>query len=296
MTLQRFFDDYYRPLRLRGRSHNTSRLYGCTIRTFGKFLERTPQLEDIADEMTLARFMDWRQSTRSPYSAEKERSQLMAMARLANERRMIPALPACQPGVLPDRPASAWTEDELQRLFAAAASTPGYVGRVPAGEYWAALVMTCYETTERIGAMLEVEPRHLRGSFLEVPGEIRKGGRRARVYELSDGLCDRLKRIAKVNRDRIFAWPHPRTYLWDRLRDDVMERAGLSGKRMAFQQVRRSSISHMARAAGDAAAIAFAGHVQPATTRKWYLDPRFVPRPQRPSDLLPRLDRPPAEG
>ncbi len=54
MTLNQFFTDFYRPLRLRGRSQNTSRLYGCTIRCFGKFLGREPQLADIADEMTLA--------------------------------------------------------------------------------------------------------------------------------------------------------------------------------------------------------------------------------------------------
>jgi integrase len=292
MTLQQFFDEVYRPLRLRGRSQNTSRLYGCTIRSFGRFLGRVPQLHDVADEMALARFLEHRQATRSPYSAEKERSQLMSLARLANERRMIAALPACQPCLLPDRTASAWTEDELHRLFAAAEATRGMVGAVSAGEWWAALLLCGWETTERVGAMLEVEPGHLRRPFLEVPGEIRKGGRRARVYELSDSLCDRLARLARVNRGRLFAWPHPRTYIWDRLKDDILARAGLAGKRLAFQQVRRSAISHMARAAGDAAAIAFAGHVQPATTRRWYLDPRFVPRPQRPADVLPRMDRP----
>lgn len=293
MTLQQFFDSTYRPLRLRGRSQNTSRLYGCTIRTLGKFLERPAMLADIADEMTLARFLEWRQATKSPYSAEKERSQLMSMARLANERRMIPGLPACQPCILPDRPAEAWTEDELRRLFAAAASTPGSVGRVPAGEFWAALVQTCFETTERIGAMLDVTRANFRRPFLHVPGEVRKGGRRARVYELSDSLCDRLERIGEVNREQLFAWPHPRTYLWDRLRDDIMRRAGLQRKRFAFQQVRRSAISHMARAAGDAAAIAFAGHAQANTTRRWYLDPRFSQRGQRPADLLPKLERKP---
>lgn len=292
MTLQQFFDDVYRPLRLRGRSQNTSRLYGCTIRSLGRFLGRVPQLQDVADEMTLARFLEHRQATKSPYSAEKERSQLMSMARLANERRLIPALPACQPCILPDRPAEAWTEQELRALFAAAESTAGTVGRVPAGEWWASLVQCCYETTERIGAMLDVTRENFRRPFLHVPGELRKGGRRARVYELSESLCDRLERIGTVNRERLFAWPHPRTYLWDRLRDDVMRRAGLQRKRFAFQQVRRSAISHMARAAGDAAALAFAGHAQPATTRRWYLDPRFSQRVQRPADLLPRLDGP----
>lgn len=289
MTLQQFFDDHYRPLRLRGRSPATSRLYGCTIRSFGKFLGRVPQLADLGDELLLARFIDHRSTSVSPYSAEKERSQLMAMARLANERRMIPSLPTCQPCVLPDRTASAWSEDELRRLFDAAGSTPGMVGNVPAGEFWTAIILTSFETTERIGALLEVRPEHYSRPFLHVPGEIRKGGRRARVYELSDDLCDRIERLAKLNVDRVFAWNHPRTYLWDRLKV-VLKRAGIVGKRLAFQQVRRSAISHMARAAGEAASLAFAGHAQSATTRKWYLDPRYVPRGAKPGDVLPRLD------
>lgn len=288
MTLQQFFDTHYKPLRLRGRAASTSRLYGCTIRSLGKFLEREPQLDDLADELLLARFVDHRATTRSPYSAEKERGQLMAMARLANERRMIAALPACQPCVLPDRTASAWSEDELHRLFAAAASMPGKVGNVQASEFWPAIIQCSFETTERIGALLEVRPENYGRPFLHVPGEIRKGGRRARVYELSDELCDRIERLAKANGDRVFRWNHPRTYLWDRLKV-VLKKAGMGGKRMAFQQVRRSAISHMAKAAGEAASLAFAGHAQSATTRKWYLDPRYVPRGAKPGDVLPKL-------
>lgn len=289
MTLKQFFDDVYRPLRLRGRSISTTRLYGCTIRSLEKFLGRTPQLADLADELLLAKFVDHRSTTRSPYSAEKERGQIMAMARLANERRMIPALPTCQPCVLPDRTASAWSEDDLRRLFAAAASTPGHVGNVSAGEFWTAIILASFETTERIGALLEVRPEHYSRPFLHVPGEIRKGGRRARIYELSHDLCDRIERLAAANVERVFLWDHPRTYLWDRLKT-VLKRAGIVGKRLAFQQVRRSAISHMAKAAGEAASLAFAGHAQSATTRKWYLDPRYVPRGAKPGDILPRLD------
>jgi integrase len=289
MTLTEFFDGFYRPLKLRGKSANTFRLYGCTIRAFGKFLGRTPLLEDIADEITLARYMDHRQERVSPYTAEKERSQIMAMARLANDRRMIPSLPSCEPSPLPDRVPVAWSEDELRRLFAAASTTPGFVGLVPASEYFTALITVCFETTERIGALLDVELAHYSRPWLTVPGEIRKGGRRARVYELSDHACDRIERLLLVNKDRIFAWKQAKTYLWDRLRK-ILDRAKLAGKRLAFQQVRRSAISHMARAANDAAAVAFAGHAQAATTRRWYIDPRYASRGPKPGDMLPRLD------
>ncbi len=285
MELQRFFDDYYRPLRLRGRSPATNKLYGCTIRAFGKFLTRPATLEDLADEVTLARFIERRQTQVSPYSTEKERSQLMSMAKLANERRMIPAMPSCQPSVLPDRVPQAWSDDELRRLFAAAASTQGRVGSVPASEFWPALILCAFESGERIGALLAAKPEHYGRPFLHCPAESRKGGRRARVYELSPELCDRLERV--MGTERIFTWPHPETYLWDRYKK-IRERAGITGKRQAFQQVRRSAISHIAKAGGDP--VAFAGHAQAATTKRWYLDPRMVPRGPRPSDLLPKLD------
>lgn len=289
MTLQQFFDNYYRPLKLRGKSESTFRLYGCTIRAFGKFLGRVPLLEDIGDEITLARFMDHRQASVSPYSAEKERSQLMALARLANDRRMIPSLPSCEPSPLPDRVPVSWSEDELRRLFRAASSMQGYVGLVPAGEYFPALITVTFETTERVGALLDLKPENYTRPFLTVPGEIRKGGRRARVYELSDEACSMLERLMTVNKDRIFKWQQARTYLWDKVKQ-ILSKAGIAGKRMAFQQVRRSAISHMARATNDATAVAFAGHAQAATTRKWYIDPRYLNRGPRPADMLPRLD------
>lgn len=285
MNLARFFADYYRPLRLRGRSPRTAALYYCTIRAFGKFLGREPRLDDLADEITLARFLEHRQATKSAYTAEKERSQLMSLARLANERRMIPALPTCPPSVLPDRVPAAWSEDDLRRLFAAAASAPGKVGPILASEFWPALILVAFESGERIGALLTVKPEHYARPFLHVPAEIRKGGRRARVYELSEEACGRIERV--MGRDAVFQWAFSPTYLWEKFKE-IKKRAGITGKRLAFQQVRRSAISHIAK--GGADPVAFAGHAQAQTTRKWYLDPRYTPRGPRPADLLPKLN------
>ena len=289
MLLSQFVADFYRPLRLRGRSPETARLYACTVRAFGRFLGHAPTLDDLADELTLARFVDDRTSTRSPYTAEKERTQLMALARLANERRMIPALPCCPPVVLPDRIATAWSADEMRRLYTAAASTPGTVAGVPAGLWWSSLVQVAWESGERIGALLEVRHEHYARPDLAIPGEIRKGGRRGRVYELTAGACDQLDGLLAAHQGpAVWPWPYAHTYVWDRMRK-ILSRAGLARRRLAFHQIRRSAISHFAAVGGEAAAVAFAGHANASTTRRWYIDPRLVDRGPRPGDLLPPI-------
>lgn len=290
MDLRHYFDQTYRPLRLRGRSANTTRLYHCTIRSLARFLERTPTLDDLADELTLARFLEHRQQTRSPYTAERERSALMAMARLAADRRLIPVMPLCEPCVLPDRIPAAWSEDELRRLYAAAGAVHGHVGVVPAGEWWTALIDVAFQSGERIGAIMATPARGWRRPHLEFDAVTRKGGRRGRVAQVSPDVADRLDAMIALRDagpdDPLFAWDRSRTYLWDRLRA-ILLRAGLTGRRLGFQQVRRSAVSHVARAGGDP--VAMAGHAQAATTRRWYLDPRYAQRGARPCDLLPRL-------
>lgn len=93
MTLKEFFKTTYRPLKLRGRSQNTARLYENLFKQFDRWLAAegiaTEGHIEHLDELLLARYLEHRASTRSPYTAEKERSQLMALARLAWERREI---------------------------------------------------------------------------------------------------------------------------------------------------------------------------------------------------------------
>lgn len=287
MTLTEFFFNVYRPLRLRGRAENTTRLYKATIAAFGRFLGRDPLLADAADELTLARYLEERAKSHSPYTAEKERTQLMAMARLANERRMIPAMPTCPPSVLPDRIPQAWSVEELERLFAAAARAPGYIGKIPAADYFTTMLSVCWESGERIGALLEATPADYRRPDLVIRAEARKGRRRGRSYPLSPETCDRIERLLSYGGDRIFPWPHTKTYLWDKLKKTILEPAGLAAKRIGFHQVRRSAISHIYAAGADP--VAFAGHASPSTTKRWYLDPRMGPAGPKPHELLPKV-------
>lgn len=292
MTLTHFFGTVYRPLRLRGRSENTSRLYAATIAAFGRWLKAEgiadePGLEHL-EELLLARYLESRAANRSPYTAEKERTQLMSMARLANERRLIDRIPTCPPGVLPDKVPTAWSADELRKLLAAAGSARGMVSGVPAAEWFPAVISVAWETGERIGALLQTKRADYRRPMLTVPAEARKGRRRGRVYQLSDATCDRLDALAASGSDLLLPWDKHYTYLWARLRD-ILKAAGLSGKRLGFHQVRRSAISHIAAAGGDP--VAFAGHANPAVTKRWYLDPRMTDRGPAPHELLPRLDQ-----
>ena len=100
MTLTTLFNDFYRPLRLRGRSANTSRLYGCTIRSFWKWLRYEPTLDDLTD-LTISRFLEYRASIRSPYTAEKERTQLLSLWRFAADRGLVADRPCVPPAPLP---------------------------------------------------------------------------------------------------------------------------------------------------------------------------------------------------
>jgi len=293
MTLFEFFKTTYRPLKLRGRSQQTVRLYSNLFVQFSRWLA-AEGIADAAciehlDELLLARYLEHRAAIRSPYTAEKERTQLLALARLAWERRVpgLERMPTCPPSVLPDRVPTAWTAEEMQRLFAAAGQAAGAVGTIPASQWFSAAIQLAYETGERIGALLATPATDYRRPTLTVQPAARKGGRRGRVYGLSDGLCDRLDRVVAHGHPELLPWPQAPTHVYHRLKA-IMSVAGLSGKRLAWHQIRRTAISQIAGAGGDP--VAFAGHASPAVTKRWNLDPRMSERGPKPHELLPPLD------
>jgi integrase len=295
MTIKEFFATTYRPLRLRGRSPKTVLLYVNLFKQFDKWLTSegiaTEGCIEHLDELILARYLDHRSGCRSPYTAEKERSQLLALARLAWERRVpgLDRMPTCPPGILPQKIPTSWTTEEMRRLFEVAEHASRPIHGVPAGEFWSALLLLCWETGERIGAVLAIPASEYRRPTVMVHPETRKGGKEGRIYHLSTDLCDRLDRLATHGHERLIPWTGHFTALYGRLKV-LLTRAGLGGRRMAFHQVRRTAISHIAAAGGDP--VAFAGHSDPSVTRRWYTDPRLSERGPKPHELLPRLDTP----
>lgn len=284
MLLTELFENLYRPLRLRGRSANTTRLYGCTLRSFSKWLGYEATLQDLTD-LTISRFLEYRASIRSPYTAEKERSQLLSLWRLAADRNLLKDRPCVPPGTLPERTPEAWSLEQMQALMRAAEATRGTVGNVEARYWYPALISVLWETAERIGAVLACTPHDFVPPTLAVRAEYRKGGKRDRIYRLSEETCERV-RLACGTR-RIFEWTQNPGYLWLRYKD-VVARAGLgTSRKCGFHQLRRTAASHYAALGGDP--VKLLDHSSPRITQRWYLDRRMTDREPPACDVLPKI-------
>lgn len=291
VTLQELFEKRYRPLRLRGRSQNTVRLYGCTIRSFSKWLRSEARLSDLTD-LTVSSFLEQRCMDCSPYTAEKERTQLLCLWRFACDLNLIQDRPMVQQAPLPDIVPKAWSMEEMKSLFRAARYTREKVGDVPGRIFWPALISVLWETAERIGAVMNTVPTDLSPPFLLCRAEVRKGGKTARFYKLSDPTVELVKLIE--GKDKLFPWPYSENSMFRKF-GDVVARAGLGvgwGKNGArglkFHQIRRSAASHYAAKGGDATNLL--DHSSPRITKKWYLDQRMIDERMRPSEVLPSLE------
>jgi integrase len=290
MTLSTFLHSIYVPLRLRGRSHNSVRLLNHAIRQFSKYLRRDAVLEDF-DDLTVSQFLAHRGAKLSPYSVERERSGLLALWRLAADRRLVETRPCVQAELLPERTPRAFTVEELERLYAAAESTPGYIGPVKASAWWPAVMMVAYETGERIDAVTHVPKVCYTAPFLRVPAGIRKGKRQERLFELTAATCQLVDIAARHDEPTLFLWPMDPSGLYNHFKK-ITARAGLgTGREVMFHCLRRTTASHLAAAGGDA--TAYLGHSSDKITRKSYLDPRIVNAGGvKPIDALPKI-RPP---
>lgn len=288
MLLAEFFHETYRPLRLRGKSPNTARLYGCLFRAFDRWLGRPATVADVGDELVLARYLEARAASGlSPYSVERERCGLLALAKVAQHRGLLARLPIVPAATLPEAVPVAWSVEQLHALVEAAGRQPGNVGTVRACEWWPALLLVLYETGERISAVLDTPAGNYHRPHLLVPAAARKGGRRDRIYTLSPATCDRLDRFGQMT-GPLFRWDRARTLLWAHM-GKIVQAAGLTGGRgFRFHAIRRATASHFAAAGGDATAAL--DHSSPRLTRRWYLDPRIADRGAKPVDLLPPIE------
>lgn len=300
LSLREFFETNYRPLKLRHGSPSTVRLYGCTIRAFGKWLSQQagdekgylePLLTHL-DDMTVSRYLTDRSAKRSRFTSEKERTQILSIWRHACDRGAHPTgvRPSIPPTPLPERIPRAWSVEDLQKIVTAAKAMPGDVEGVPARIFWPALVLLCYQSAERIGAVMSLEKSDYSRPRVFMRAEYRKGGKRDRVYKLSEGLCDLLDILAKANgrKRRLFVWGGPTTYLWDKF-GAVVRAAGLPcGRRDKFHKLRRSAATHYAALGHDATALL--DHSSPRVTKRYYLDETMISRGPEPSEVLPSIE------
>ena len=205
--LHTFFEAVYRPLRLRGGSPRTAKIYTGLIKRFSEYLGRPARLADF-DDLTVAGFLEHRRAKGlSPFTVERERSGLVALWGLAARRGLVSQWPEVPPAKLPRRAPEAWTVPQMHQLFSTARNAKGWVNGVPANEFWAALLAVLWETGERISAVLAATKADYHRPTVLIRGESRKGGIADRVYTLSPATCHRLELAMDHRQPTIFFWP-----------------------------------------------------------------------------------------
>lgn len=282
MTLLELLDGYYVPLR--GVSARTQKLYRYTIEAFGEHLGRPATVDDF-EELTVARFLSARLRDKAVATAAKDAAQCRALWEFASRRGLTNGRwPQMRRIRVPERVPRCWLTEEMQRLLVAASERQGTIAGVPAAAFWRAALLTCYDTGERIAALLSLEWRDVTPAGVTFRAEGRKGQRRDIYRQISPETAAAIEAI-RGPRLRVFDWDRAMTSLWSHL-GKILEAAGLPNDRYSkFHCIRKTTASYAAAAGLDAQRLL--DHASPKTTRA-YLDPRVVVPPSAP-DVLPRV-------
>lgn len=281
MRLRDLLVDLYAPLQ--GITDRTVRIYTFTLRSWSDFLGHEPTLADL-DELVVAKFLAHRLRTRAVGTAAKDRCQIRALWEFAARRGLVSAWPQIRKIRVPERVPQCWLTDEMQRLLAAAGAREGTVAGVPASAFWRAALLTCYDTGERIAALLALEWRDVSPDGVVFRAETRKGATRD-IYRPISPNCWQAMEATRTPRVLVFEWDRSYTNLWRHL-GKICEAAGLPNDRWSkFHRVRKTHASYAAAAGLDPQQLL--DHASPRTTRA-YLDPRVV-RPANAPEILPRV-------
>ncbi len=270
MLLQEFFETIYIPLKLRGRSKETVRLYRLSLRSFEKTLGRPATLDDLTDFQLARHLGRVGAAGRAAATINKDRAQILAIWRFACQRGMLTIWPNVPAEIEPKRTPQAWLPEELQALQEAIKQEKGYVGDAKAKDFFNALFLVILDTAERIGAVMQIDWCQIQRNWLTIPAEHRKGKRRDRQYMLSQETMTALSKLPRTQR-LVFHWPFNRLFLWGRW-GYIIKRAGLSTDRKSkFHRLRRTVAS--ACDARDIDAQQVLDHQNRRVT-EMYLDPR----------------------
>lgn len=260
--------------------------YAISIRLLAKHTLKTDlsELSDDAIAMLANRLLA---SGRSPVTVNGRVANLLTLWRWAYKKKLCQNAP-CEWDRLsvPKRLPKAWSPDEMTALLAACDAAP--MRRTWGPDHWRALVLTVYDTSLRIGCLLNVPRDHLDANgWLSIPADLQKG-----KAETAQPLHPQtLHAIAQLPmRDKLFPWPFHRRHLWNLFRSDVLTPAGLPcGRRDLFHKLRRTSYTWIDAKLGTKAASQHAAHTCDLSTV--YSDPILKSKiaPQASAlDVLPR--------
>lgn len=264
----------YRIRRLRDASPRTIQLYSVARNNFQRHhVKCVPTLAHLTDD-DLAAFAMARRGTVAPATINRDLYCLLALWRFAHSERLVDHLPTVQLEREPQRTPVAWTIDEIRQIVSTARALPGRVGDYPAAVWWTSLLLVCFDTAERIGAVKSLTWTNvsLRDRWVIFPAESRKGSTADSVMSIHWSTADLLEQLTPY-RGPVFPWPYCENYLWTKYKQ-ILQRAGMpTGRARGFHCIRKTTASYAAANGGDPSKLL--RHNDRRVTDA-YLDPRII--------------------
>jgi integrase len=284
MQVLDFYRSYYEPLLLLESNPNTIRQYHANIKRLDATLNRPAVLDDLTRDNIIRVSQKIIRDGRSPSTANKTISQLRALLNEAVRRGLakhdrLPRLKEYQ------RTPTAWTTEQIDRLYDVCRSQQGMIGGVAARLWWVALHDLLLDTGLRAGALLELEWSMIdwdRGVLL-VPAEIQKDDA-DQAFRLHPETLLHLRQIEAPRRRLLLPWDRCYSVIWYRYGKNLKEAGLPSTRRDKFHRMRRTTATHFEAAGGDATELL--GHSSRDTTRR-YLDEQIINR-LHPCDVIRR--------
>lgn len=285
LTLSEFFEDEFLTEHV-NMTENSAQQYRVAIRQLNRFHERPVFLIDLSKELIL-RFMRALKApgTRSERTINNKRQAILTIWREAAELRLCDPPGKIPKLVEPTRIVRAWTVDEVSRLLDAcefAQRLDGWDRR-----HWKALCLTIYDTSHRIGALLQTSRASLDGSgYLLVLARHSKQ-KTDKLHKLHAETIAAINELPPAN--LLFPWPKRKRAIWPAFRA-ILKAAKLPATRKdLFHKIRRTSFTYVYALLGADAAREQAAHS--TDMRKSYLDVELLKLLQNrpsPTDVMPR--------
>jgi len=283
-TLWELCQAQYFPRRLQT-GPQTRRQYRLALNDWARFLGREPELSDLTDDSLLLwmrDLMDRRDSRGrplSPWTINERVGRVKTFWGWMFKRGKVSTFPTVPRLPVPDPTPRAWTKPQLGQLFAGADLEGGKIAGIPARLWWRARLAFHWFTPERKGAadQLRMEWVDLARGVCVIPATVRKGRRKAGVYDLPPALVEVLRAIWEPPRDLVFPWDRCEAVYWQRW-NRILKNAGLPPGRRSKTQALRISHATWRKKMGDDPTKALQ-HSDPATTQRFYLDKTFDEQP-----------------
>jgi integrase len=285
MPLLKFYRKIYVPQRLITASLHTRTAYETIIGRLNRTWGRPVLLADLSREFQRTMIQEMTSNGLSPGTIKSTMVSLRCIWREAVEEGIITTLPPRLGIKEIIRIKPAWNVQQVGKILQSAAQECGEIEGIPAGTWWVALLLVCYDCGARKRVIMRTPLSSVMWDdcAIHFPGELQKQ-RRDQYSAVSQRTMEILKGIRDPDRSLLFPWPFDKgnrtTFpALDRKFKEILSRADIGWKPSdwrngLFHRLRRTRASYGERAIPGSATEDL-GHSSRAVTQR-YLDPSIV--------------------